>query len=158
MSKCKWGQAPWCLLPVVTACVAGLTGPASAEDIKTRCSRNFTDNIAYSECISREANKDFANLKDKLCNGKTCLVKISCKMKRRAGTECSGSSFRVSYTFPKEVLGVLITVIDPRGRKSTFTQCGTCTWIDHDAGPLKSLDIRSVDKNAIVLKIAQSEL
>ncbi|CAO4148961.1 hypothetical protein DHODJN_13890 [Methylorubrum extorquens] len=156
VSKCKWGQAPWCLLPVVTACVAGLIGPASAEDIKTRCSRNFTDNVTYSECISREANQDFANLKDKLCNGKTCLVRLTCKGGRE-DVVCSGSSFRVTYSF-QNTNGTDITVIDPRGRKSAFFRCGTCTWLDYDTGPLKSLDIKGVDKGVIVLKIPQSEL
>ena len=113
---------------------------APSDPIKDSCRAKTENNAEYRECIAHETSRLSAPWRDsgttKACGKGTCVFRVT--------TEGDGKYAGGGLTMWSEGndSGTTWFVKAPDGRTSKFDRCGTCTWFDYEAGPIKDIDIK----------------
>jgi hypothetical protein len=137
------------IFPILLALIAAgwALAPAHADTLRERCARITNDNAEYKNCIADATNEETGFFKEKACSENSCIYKLAC-VKEKSGSICRGTGFTVTYRSANN--GRDISIQDPSGKITKMFQCGTCSWLDYESGPLKNAEIRLAGSNIIL--------
>lgn len=109
--------------------------------MEERCDAATDNNASYNQCLSRETLKVVAEMSrsgiDVICNGATCVHRV---VYDKASDKYLSKELSVEIK-PAEA-GRDYVIIDAKKRVTTYSQCGTCRFIEYDSGPLVDVTIR----------------
>lgn len=141
------------LLPGAAMLPLAAAGPARAETISETCMKDWTSNAEYKTCLSRLTKKQSQRLKGKACSKAVCIYRLKATSARNDygdPYQYRGSGHAIDYSFTDT--GRAIELRQPSGAVSHFSQCGTCSGLDHEDGPADKAEI-SFDGKDIILSL-----
>lgn len=128
-------------------------GICFAGQVEDLCREKTDNNADYRQCLSTETEVRMAPMV-KAGLFKACRREGGCIYRQvydKDRNSYESPHFSISYG-PADN-GRRITIRAAQGAVSTFFQCGTCNFLEHESGPIPEADIKPAGNETIILSV-----